>query len=251
MREIKFRALREGRVYEVATRKPDRADWKGWYKMHGYVMRLVTEHPFANSRGYVAEHRLVYEEYLSDFLPKNAVIHHINRQRDDNDLNNLEYMPEQARHAKHHDGGVRNSNGQFVATDPAFSSKKYRLLNKNTGRMQVFTLAKLIATTFRSSQFEYRGEFTGLLDNNGVEIYEGDIFIVKSLHDGDEGVWNQDRHNNGGDGAIPQVVVWSERHFGFEFGDSTRIKYEPYDFEVIGNIWEHSHLLGEEDAKGN
>ena len=73
------------------------------------------------------------------------------------------------------------------------------------------------------------GQFTGPLDKNGKDIWEGDIFIVKHVHDGDEYIWEYGK-------PIPQTVTWDK--VGFEFGDSTRIVYAPYDFEVIGNIYE-------------
>jgi len=213
MREIKFRAW-------------DYDEPRG-YKMNGYQYKKASYHPNANSRGYVLEHKLVLENWLGKYLPKNAIVHHKNAKRDDNRIDNLEYMEEQSRHAKHHDSGKRNPNGQFVAESQEFRSKKFRLLNKNTGLMQIMTLQKLMSTTFRNSQFEYRGEFTGLKDKNEKEIYEGDIVIG--------------HYAGSSAGPYRNKVVWNEHEAAFGFANAPMWTWE--SFEVIGNIYENPDLL--------
>jgi len=59
-------------------------------KQENYYVVYKPEHPYANSRGYVYEHRLVYEEYNKCCLLKDVVIHHINGIKDDNRIENLE-----------------------------------------------------------------------------------------------------------------------------------------------------------------
>ena len=71
-------------------------------------------------------------------------------------------------------------------------------------------------------------QFTGLYDRNGKEIWEGDIVII--------------------DGGLKWVCGWSDNHARFYFDTGLHKtddfdSHEPYNFEVIGNIYENPDLL--------
>lgn len=62
----------------------------------GYVQLLVgREHPMAGRGGYVLEHRYVMSEYLERPLRRCEVVHHINGNRKDNRIENLELCGKQ------------------------------------------------------------------------------------------------------------------------------------------------------------
>jgi hypothetical protein len=70
----------------------------GTYKSsQGYIYKYAKWHPFANSAGYVFEHRLIMEDMLDRFLWPWEVVHHSNEKRDDNRPGNLMLM-----HASEH-----------------------------------------------------------------------------------------------------------------------------------------------------
>jgi len=116
-------------------------------------------------------------------------------------------------------------------------------------------------------------QFTGLLDKNGKEIYEGDIVGQESVYhflerDGWEpssGNWkiiSEKSKNFTGKGKEKyvagyqlRIVEWKESSCGFEpFSDSDENcghcggGVRPSDYEVIGNIYENPELL-EKDNK--
>lgn len=81
------------------------------------------------------------------------------------------------------------------------------------------------------------GQFTGLKDKNGKEIYEGDI--IRSF-------------DSNGD-AILHYIVWEEARFvalykGRNFSSKCFLKQDwldEFDKEVVGNIYDNKNLLGE------
>ena len=68
----------------------------------GYILIKNPNHPFANSKGYVREHRLVMEKYLGRGLLPKEIIHHINGDKKDNRIENLMLFANKGEHIIFH-----------------------------------------------------------------------------------------------------------------------------------------------------
>lgn len=58
----------------------------------GYFIIKKPDHPFCDSQGYVKEHRLIIEKHLGRYLTQDEHVHHINENKKDNRIENLEVM---------------------------------------------------------------------------------------------------------------------------------------------------------------
>lgn len=73
---------------------------------HGYIWEYSPDHPRSNKRGYVLQHRLVYEGMIGRLLtPRDGHVHHKNENKQDNRRENLELLTAEA-HLKHHKTGT-------------------------------------------------------------------------------------------------------------------------------------------------
>lgn len=92
----KFGIKRRSR--KEVTRGEKHYNWKGGRYLHkdGYVFVKAETHPHRTSRGYALEHILVVEKQLGRFLRKGEVVHHLNGIKDDNRIENLVVMRNQA-----------------------------------------------------------------------------------------------------------------------------------------------------------
>jgi len=73
--------------------KEKNPNWKGGRRKRGqYIMILQHEHPNADKKGYVFEHRLVMEKKLGRYLKNDEFVHHRNAVKLDNRPANLELV---------------------------------------------------------------------------------------------------------------------------------------------------------------
>ncbi|MEK6951891.1 MAG: HNH endonuclease [Nanoarchaeota archaeon] len=83
------------------------SNWKGGkIKRNGYVRISQFNHPFANSIGYVREHRLVMEKHLGRYLQPFEITHHINGIKTDNRLKNLMLFISNSAHKRFEKNGI-------------------------------------------------------------------------------------------------------------------------------------------------
>lgn len=81
----------------------------------GYVEVHAPDHPHANQRGYVPEHRLVMERELGRYLRPEEVVHHIDDDPGNNDPANLQLFPNQATHKLFHEAQrQRDGAGRYL-----------------------------------------------------------------------------------------------------------------------------------------
>jgi len=75
-------------------------------------------------------------------------------------------------------------------------------------------------------------QFTGLLDKNGKEIYEGDILKFT------QGFYKAKRNQN-----LWLPIIYDEKHAMFVCDGKSFTTPIDTTGEIIGNIWEHPNLL--------
>lgn len=92
-----------GHFPKVQPRLDQAYRWKGGRrKSHGYVEIKKPEHPFADSEGYVKEHRLIMEAELGRYLATKEYVHHINGVKTDNRIENLQLINPSKHSIIHH-----------------------------------------------------------------------------------------------------------------------------------------------------
>lgn len=83
-------AVRGEKNHSFGQRGEKCPNWKGGRKhCDGYIYIWKPEHPGANARGHIMEHRLVMEGHLGRLLEPREEIHHKNGVKDDNRIENL------------------------------------------------------------------------------------------------------------------------------------------------------------------
>lgn len=91
-----------GKKHNKQEKNPN---WKGGrYKdKRGYIFLNIPNHPKAKySNPYIAEHRLIMELFLRRFLKNKEEIHHIDFDKENNNINNLMLFPDRKSHITFH-----------------------------------------------------------------------------------------------------------------------------------------------------
>jgi len=78
--------------------------------INNYVEITVKDHPKKRPNGCVYEHILVAEKFLGRYLTDEEVVHHIDHNRNNNDILNLMIFKSQADHARYHSNSYSNIN---------------------------------------------------------------------------------------------------------------------------------------------
>ncbi len=89
----------------IRRKQNQQKEWKprikGWRKHLGYIQIYNPAHPMSDKGGYAMEHRIIMANHLDRVLTKDEFVHHINGNRADNRLENLELVTRWSHPSRH------------------------------------------------------------------------------------------------------------------------------------------------------
>lgn len=100
----------------------------------GYIWMRSQKYPGASPNGYVLEHRLIMANHLGRRLTSDEIVHHINDDRADNRIENLEIMSN-SKHVKYHMARLPK---EILAK----MAKRLTLLNKKRAKKRISILCE-------------------------------------------------------------------------------------------------------------
>lgn len=79
-------------------------NWKGGTRLQGkgYTWVLKHEHPAADAYGYVSRARFVMEEHIGRYLQKGEIVHHIDEDKQNDNIGNLMLLKNLGEHVTLH-----------------------------------------------------------------------------------------------------------------------------------------------------
>lgn len=107
-----------------STKRFEKIDRKGYWFIH------KPNHPCASKQGYVSEQRLVMEKHIGRFTNRHEIIHHINRDKKDNRIENLVLYSSNSDHHKfghpeHIKKVIENNKGKRLSVNTEFKKGNY------------------------------------------------------------------------------------------------------------------------------
>ena len=103
---------------------------KGYFWENGYKRILIPYNERTDGNKYIMEHRVIMEKYLGRKLQDNEVVHHINHNRSDNRISNLQVMT-YSEHSSHH---APKKNGRWsIRFDSCVRCKSSEYTHKGKG----------------------------------------------------------------------------------------------------------------------